>query len=528
MPKSSMVALAIVILIAFGLIWYRVSSLTPPWSDEPRHFLTAKSLAVLGQPVLWDFSKGYPLEIRYTRGMVINYPLAFLYKHGFVHLAWARTIPLFFVLLTIGFWIVYFRYKIALNATGVALAAIFLLGQPMVLEQATFVRIYAPLGLAFSIVLACLWELRFSWIMKQRMSSIGFAALCLLGVWIPIVDSWHVAHLLLLLPALVMLNSYVWKFCVRSIRKPVMLLLVFALLLRLGPVVIVALAKWIPRLAWGVGIHIDAGASYDTYWDNIFGLIRFFLAVNVMLIGLRWIHNDPDKRCVSRWLYFGGLASGVLLGLFAPPHYIFYSRYFYLSVIATTAGFAGMCVQENLKPRTQIFLIAGYLIASIAINYVNFNFDRSNSRMAMDWLKRNMESRDVLLSYSNFHDLYGVEELTGPNTYMLKDENVDRVIKFVSAPGVGHVYFLMENNYKFKNLLSEGITGLRHWSAMNRLVEYLHSDVYGRPVLNGLWGCDLEMFEPHQVVIALKNFKKRSHLPPTPLWQMNPFQKNIL
>jgi len=48
---------------------------------------------------------------------------------------------------------------------------------------------------------------------------------------------------------------------------------------------------------------------------------------------------------------------------------------------------------------------------------------------------------DVLLSYSNFHDLYGVEELTGPNTYMLKDENVDRVIKFVSAPGLAMYIF---------------------------------------------------------------------------------------
>ena len=68
-----------------------------------------------------------------------------------------------FVLLTLLFWIGYLRYKKQLDAQGAAFLVLFFLGQPMVFEQAGFVRMYAPLGFVFSIATVCLWELKEAW-----------------------------------------------------------------------------------------------------------------------------------------------------------------------------------------------------------------------------------------------------------------------------------------------------------------------------------------------------------------------------
>jgi hypothetical protein len=523
--KSKIIMLAFGVVVAFGITWYRISAVTPPWGDEPRNLLVAKSLAITGEPVLWDYSNGLPINIHYTRGMAITYPLVFLYKHGLIQLIWARAVPLAYVLLTLFFWIGYLCYKKQLNATGVALLTIFFLGQPMVFEQSAFVRMYAPLGFVFSIVLVCLWGLKEAWKKRQGWIFAGLAAFCLLGLWVPKADSWQGEHIPLFLLALAMLNSYVWRACVFLIRRPVWALVVFIALLWLGPIIVIVINTWIPFIVKGFGISISR--MYCTYWDNIGGLIRFFLAVNIMWWGLCWIFRSPDQRNFFSWLYLSGLLGGIFLGLFTPPQHIFFSRYFYLSIIAVTVGFAGMCVEKSPEPWVKRALIAGYLLTSILFTFVNFHFERSNLPEAVRWLKKNMGQKDVLLYYNHFYGLNDGEELAGDHVYPIKDRNIDKAIEFVSMPGIEHVYFLMNDNYKFRNILYKKTTGHDRWAVINPIADYLNSDVSGEEVLDSLWGCDLKRFEPQQVAVALTKLKE-NQLPRMPPWQLNFYQENVL
>jgi len=520
--KSKITLGALAVVAAFSIVWCIVSIVTPPWSDEPRNLAAAKGLAILGKPILWDFSTSQLSNVYYSRGMAINYPLAFLYKHGLHQLVWARLVPLAFVLLTLLFWIVYLRYKRRLDGTGIALLVIFFLGQPMVVEHAAYIRIYAPLGLVFSIASACLWELKDAWFLRRWGVFAGLAALCLLGIWIPQMDAWQAQHVPQLLLAAVMLNSRVWRVGTFFIRRPLWALLVFVVMLGLGSMLAPRLDGWISWMAQGWGINNDL--SYETYWDNIAGLVRFFWAVNVMLVGLRWIFIKPDGRDFFRWLYLSGLLGGILLGLFTSPKYIFFSRYFYVPIIALTVGFAGMCAQEDLKPFFKRSLIAGYLLMSLLFTFVNFYFGRSNMPVAMDWLKKNMGAHDCLLAYSPYFEINGGAELVDANTYLLRDyrdnPDIDSVIDFILRPGVIHVYVLINDYYQFRDILYEKTTGSRRWAIKNRIADYLNS-LAGHEVLNTLRECSLKEFDPYDLAADLVELKKKPPFQPR-LWRLIP------
>ncbi len=522
--KNELVTLSLWVIVAFGMVWWFVSAVTPPWCDEPRNLLAAQSLAVSGQPEIWDYSNDKPENFLYTRGLVITYPLAFLYKHHLTLLIWARAIPLVFVLLTLGFWVFYLRYKGLLDTGGTALLFLFFLGQPMVLEQASFVRMYAPLGLVFSILTICLWELKEACKAKRWGISLGLVVLFILGFWVPHLDSWQLQYIPHLVLALAMLNKPIWKWCIGWVRKPIWSLLFLISMIWIGPIGAILLNHVIPIWAHGFGIII--GRIYNTYWDNVAGMIRFLLAVNIMLIGLRWIYQKPDQQGLFRWLYLSGLLAGIFLAILTPPQYIYFSRYFYLPIITVTVGFAGMCAEELNTPWVKRNLIIAYLVFSGLFTFVNFYYERSNLPVAVHWLKENMGPHDVLLYCNYFYGLNDGEDISGKNVYLITDIDIDKVIDFVSAPGVGHVYFLLNNNFKFRNRLYAITTGRHRWAVRNQIADYLDYNVSGRQVLPGLRGCDLKEFEWRQVVAALDKLKV-SVPSSMPVWRLSRWQRNI-
>jgi len=519
---------ALILLAVFGLVWFEISASTPPWFDEFRHLSAAKSMIAWGKPIVVDTSSDVKRVIRYARGKVITYPVMFLYKHGLTQLAWMRLIPLVFVLLTLLFWVAYLSYRHRWNEEGTVLLLLFFLGQPMVLEQSTYLRMYAPLGLVFSIVSVCLWELKEAWKTKQ------FNLLCLLltvlflGMWVPKLDSWHNQQVPQLLLALFMLNQYGWKASVFWVRKPLYSLLFFMVLLWLAPMVVDVLNQWVPRMSMEWGIWM--GYAFETYWDNVGGLIRFMLAVNFMLIGLRWIFTRPGPYDIFRWLYLSGLFSGIGLALFVPPKYIFFSRYFYLPIIAVTIGFTGMFVQQkDLRPWVKKFLITGYLLTGIFITFINFYFDRSNISVALSWLKENMRQGDVLLYYNPSYEAdINIGRSVGHGTFVITSyKDIDKIIDFIQSSHARRVFFLMNNHYKFRDKLFEATTGVHREGVGNRISNFLNFDVAGDSVLPGLRSCDLKEFQAESAVLELKRLEE---YPPVHAGNMhlNPYQKKII
>jgi hypothetical protein len=62
---------------------------------------------------------------------------------------------------------------------------------------------------------------------------------------------------------------------------------------------------------------------------------------------------------------------------------------------------------------------------------------------------------------------------------------------------------------------------------VNRIADYLTIYVTGQKVLDGLWGCDLKKFEPHQLVDALYVLELGGPFD-LPAWPLNAYQKDIL
>ncbi len=540
----------LIILVGFLGAWAYLAQAVPAWSDEISHLSAAVGILKTGQPfhVAFDRNAQILSENLYVRGIEVTRLAALAFQLFGVSVPVARLVPLVFILLT---WLLFIGYQALrgispLSAAGAASALLFF-GQSMVLEQALYVRVYAPMGLLLLLAMIALWEGFQAFKRNRPLRAIawwGVMAVCV-GVTTP---RWHLIPLpVMLLGAYLLrernrvaLAGLPLAIPDRFRRLPLGRKCLLGGLAIYGVLSVGAVTTW-----W-----LDALASklfgvqraFSIYWDNLIGLTRFLLGVNVLLwIWVRGVLPRLKERMeFEAWLLSVGLISGLAIGLLMNHNYIFYSRFFYCSVILTVLGASHLI--RVLSTRQTAAAVAAYLFLNAFVSWGTFRWDRSNIREAVAWLRQNTDSGDILLTFNSDLSLHGWGDLcdraypilreqyelprsgqpvilelkprvsTGITSYLYRDparasrwyipkEELKRLLN--AHPQAG-VYFLFTDHYQFRDRLFQRTTG-KSRTRRKDLFGLLKEGDSGRELIPGLRSCGLRELDRKRLLAALEN-----------------------
>ncbi|MCB9757522.1 MAG: hypothetical protein H6753_03750 [Candidatus Omnitrophica bacterium] len=517
------------IIVLFLCVWFFSARSFSGWGDEITHFGTAKGLAQTGQYKMWSFDQGQISPINYTRGLVITYLASLSYKMaGLSRLAF-RVIPLVFVLLTFLTLVLYIRLRHYASWKALAYAAVFFFGQVFVFEQSVYVRIYAPLGWLMVCGLILYWEAYLQF--QKRKVLLGCV---LLGgstgtLILPTIDHWQMEHLAIYALAIVLSFPLITGMMTKidqklSVKVKILLgicLVFFALFVAL--ILDYAMGYWV----------IDAkrrlmGRSFVTYWDNLAGMIRYALALNVCFIGLGWVMQDLRKNKTLdfySWSFLTGIVSGILIGLFNPHNHIFYSRFFYVSVLLVAIGFPQMLLRMNLSKNSLRWIFTVFLVFNVGLFVINVYCERSNIRIPIAWLEKNLKQNELLIVFTTHLELHGGESLI-KRAYAISPSqdpsNTQQLMNRIESSTAEDIYYLYTDEYEFRDQLYLWTMGDDR-SPPNDLFRYLKEKIPSQTVMPGLRTCGLVKFKKSDLIISLQKLLQDGYPP-----QFKGVEKRIL
>ncbi|GEM_PF-2073390 len=502
----------ILVLAIFIAVWAWVVVATAPWGDENFHLAAAAGLHYSGKADLWDIDKNKISDLTdnqdYNRGQIITRPTAFLMKISLNNMLLFHIIPLFFSLLTLGFWAWYAGRRMKFGLGAVMLLSIFILGQPIFLEEAAYLRAYSALGLFMSVAVIGLWEAREGFIRKRWAAVMWGGLAVMMAIVVPQLDHWQSQHILAIIFSALLLHDKVWQRTQKFLSNPRKVAFVAVPLLLLAPFAVIVIDQMM------VGIKMGSRPmplSFVTYWDNIAGLLRFMLALNVCLIGFKWLAQGLVKRSFWSWLYVSGILSGIFLALFLPLSHIFYSRFFYIHVLLGSIGFLGLFLEKNPQPGLRRAMIAGYLVIGICFSGINFYYDRDNRQDGVVWLKENLKKNDILFAFSPQYMFNNGEELIGRTYFIGRSadlEKVEEIIRIAQNPGTGRIFFFCADFYQFKNRLYHWTTGGDRIFKYGDEVNYIYYAIPSESVLRNPRGFDIRIYDAAVLAEGLKTLRE--------------------
>ncbi len=507
------------IIVLFLVIWFFSAKSFTGWGDEITHLSTAKGLVETGEYRTWAFDKGYASPNLYTRGLVITCLASLAYKMAGLSFLAFRLVPLVFVLLTFLIFALYIRLRHQASNKALAYAAIFFFGQAFIFEQSVYVRVYAPLGWFMVMSLILYWESAVAFGKRNFMSGVWFLLGSLFLLILPAADHWQVSHVAIyflgfLLTWPVFLNLFLKideKFSIR-----VKIFLIGSIIL-FAPFVVFFLDVSMAHLIMNTK-KLVLGRNYVTYWDNLAGLTRYILALNVCCWGVGWVMQDLKKNNrldFYSWLFFTGVVSGILIGLFNPHNHIFFSRFFYVSVVMTVLGFSQMILQSQVSLKTRRCLIAVFIFVNIGLFAVNAYWERSNIRVPIAWLNKNLNHNDLLLVYASQLQLHGGESLCR-RAYIINPtqnkQDIQALLGVVSQSQTQEIYYLYTDHYQFRDRLYLWTVG-ENRSPPSDLFRYLKDVVPSKKVLPDLRTCNLIKFDKSDLVMFLEKLLDKGYPP---------------
>lgn len=539
------VSMIVLLLLGFSALWFILAGYLTAYSDEISHLAVAKGLLLTGEPFAVDFDRCAALiSQQYRRGLEISQWTAWSYRLFGESLRAARLVPFLWTLATWLLYVGYVRVRGRATSGHLLVATLLFLGQSMVLEHALNVRMYAPLLFLLLLALIALWEAQRTWSLSgwSHRSAIWIGAACLL-IAFPTIRGWHVlqAAIVLFSGVLLWLSGHpaaarpilsVWQDIVelpRLWRYLLFGLALYALLCvwLISPRVLDVLAT---RLVGAVRVH-------STPWDNLMGLFRMCVALNVVL--LLWMRRTPNAQPTftsdfNGWLLSSGIVSGLLIGLLMNSTHIFYSKYFYLSIGIAVLGASGRLAMMPSRS-ARIACAAAYLLVNGALSGVTLGLDRSNIPKAITWLREHSSEQDLIFSFRAELALHGGEELCRRTISILPprespdDKEASKGFGWIrrdarnpwlvgeevqailaSHPSSAAVYFLYTDAYDFRNGLYEWTTGRprpeQRFSppGVYSLHAILTSPEVSEEVIPGLRGCNLRRVDREQLLQALE------------------------
>ena len=297
----SRVSLIVFVLMGFSALWFVLAGYLTAWSDEISHLAAAKGLLLTSQPFEVVFDRcGELVSQQYRRGLEISQWTALSYRLFGESLRAARLAPFLWTIATWLLYVGYARLRSRATPSHLLIATLLFFGQSMVLEHSLNVRMYAPLLYVLLLALIVLWEAQHLWAVSgQWRHAVPWIGVACLLIAFPTIRGWHVLQvaIYLLSGALLWLSVHpaaaspvlnVWRDVVRLPRLWRYLLFGLALyallcIVLISPRILDVLSS---RLLGAVRVH-------STPWDNLMGLLRMGVALNVIL--LLWWRSAPRR-----------------------------------------------------------------------------------------------------------------------------------------------------------------------------------------------------------------------------------------
>ena len=457
-----------VIVFVFLFAWVLLADYLYVWSDELGNLGQGKAFYLTGEFKSFDFDKNKVINDRIeARDLLLDRVVSFFLSirpKGSSEILWARLAPLLFTLLTFLLVLFYGFLRFRLSSDSLICLSALFLGQSMVLEESLFVRIYAPLMFCVVGTFICYWEGRQYFLNgKKTMAMVMFlASAAFTGV--TILDHWQFEQIPIIVLAIVLSFSKTFEGLVRFLNTRKLQLFFIALgLLIFCPFFVIILDEIMSKMVIG---NILIGITFITFWDNVMGLLRSALSLNICLIGV-FITIFKDKGKVkfgfAWWIYFVGIISAILGALLNPHSFAFYTRYYLTSVVLALVGFAFVFEEVVPSPTRRKILIILYLLINLFLSFANFYWDRSNTRDAVSWLKMNIGKDEKFLTFNANLGLYGGESLFN-RAYGVQDV-YDEMAKakalrlFLKNHPQEKIYYLYIDGYCFRDELYKLTTG---------------------------------------------------------------------
>lgn len=501
------------VLIAFLGVWAPLAMHIPAWSDESSHMSVGKGLLMTGEPRVFDFDQGKLTEYRYTRALAISYLTKWFYQIGGESILVARLMPLLFTLLTFVVYVWYRRARHKISLEHILIAGVLFFLQSMVLEKSLYVRYYAPLAFLFMISLIMLWEGMQSYAQRKFLRAMGMWVFGAGLLILPTLDTWHIQHIPMFFLAFVLLffghNDARRIASLSSIARHPWRVVSFLLgMIIVAPFLTILFNFLLVNVRFGLR-RMDV--SFSTYWDNAAGLVRYLLAVNVSVLGLRALLRG--KWGFDVWLFLTGLLSGFAFGLFNPHGFNFYSRFFYVPVVLIVLGFSGIIASSISRPRLRYTLLGLYVVLNVLLSFTTFYYDRSTIKKAVTWLNANQEQTDVLLTFYSELGLNGGDLLmykAHPIIEVNQDSApIDALINLLEEHKQGTVFLLYSHHYQLRDTLYRWTTGTDR-DPPNNLFRYLISaHAGGEEVLPAMRGSGLKRYRADELRTVLVDLKHR-------------------
>ncbi len=508
--KSPYFYLTLGIMALFLFVWFICAKQFTGWGDEMVHFSTGKGLVETGQYSQWAFDEGRIIPGTYTRGLVITYLTSLIYKITGLSLLAFRVIPLISVLLTFATFAFYICLRLKASWKAVSFAAIFFFGQAFVFEQSVYVRFYAPLGWLMILSIVFYWEALVAFEKHKGVWGCGFLLASFTALILPTIDHWQVQHVAIyflgILLTLPQTRSLFGKFNEKFSFKTKVFL--GGIIVVAAPLIVFLLDLIMGQLVVDVK-HRTMGRTFVTYWDNLAGILRYVLALNVCFLGLGFVVRDLKTSRgwdFYSWLFFTGIISGICIGLFNPHNHIFFSRFFYISVMMSVLGFSQMLLRPEISEKFRYGIIAVFIFFNIGLFMVNAYCERSNIRVPIAWLNKNLKQNDLLLVYASDLGLNGGGSLIS-RAYVVNPtqdpEKIEELLARILSSESGDVYYLYTDHYEFRDRMYFSTTG-QDRSPPSDLFRYVKERIPSQKVILRLRTCGLVKFNKLDLIAGIR------------------------
>mgnify|MGYP001615260296 CR=1 FL=1 len=481
----------VLLATAFVMAWHVLADSIPTWSDEISHLALARQLLTTCDPSQPDFARcasSTPSLVYSLRAIEFTQLVALSFQYLGASLWAGRLVSLFFTLAAWFFFMVYLRLWQRASFSILVVTTVLFFGQSMVLEQSLNARFYAPLLFYLLVALVAVWEVRVCWRDRRWVPATAWLVVGAGAVGLSML--WSLLQYVVLAVA-VFLLVLSW----RKWNPPVSISNVwvrFQTWPRLGRyalwsgVLIAAIAFefTVPLVVDRLGaLMLGVQPVHSTGLDNIFGLLRFAVALNVIL----WLWVVSGKTISGlgedfyQWLLATGVVSGIMIGALMNHNFIYYGRYFYLSVTVAVLAAAPLFLHLPTRKHLTSALVAWLTVNGLLSAFV-FGLERSNIHRAFDWVRMNTTARDVV--FLGDIDLYfdGGEDLRnrvipvrtptddpvadrGQGFGYLRRSNINpfltdkAVMVILDKQPVSRIYYLTALSHDTRDRLTRWITG---------------------------------------------------------------------
>ncbi len=542
--RISFPVLTLAAVATFIAVWYVLAGHLAGWQDEFFHLGAAKGLLLTGNPFQVAFHQCQAVfQEQYVRSQAITQWTAWAFQIFDVSIRSARVVPLLFTVATWLLYVVYTNWRGYSNWKQTLLVTILFFGQTMVLEMSLFIRHYAPLLFFLLLSLISIWEASMYWREGKKFWTIPWLLVAVLafGYSAP----WHLIQFPLFALAIFLLwfamhekpfVGVLWRWWGRleSFSQGGKISVKVAL-----GIAVLATMLLFPRVLDTFGADtLGAIRVYLTPWDNVIGLLRFLIVVNVLV--LLWWQTGRQQSAhpnFHNWLLSTGVMSGIFIAVMMNQHWIFYTRYLYLSAAIATLG-ASFAITSLPTNQTMVAGIAIFLIFNGLISTTTFRLANSDVKSGIAWLNQNIEEPDIVLEFRSRLAYHGGERLCGQ---IIPIENVavidvdsaeaqslslgtishirnrsatliqgeyrymdgDKLLSLLEDNPSSNIYFLYVDSHEFRGKLYRWTTG-RERNVGNDLYSLLRSDGIGEPVIPGQNSGGLRRLDAAKLIVALE------------------------